>query len=666
MGSARYGEDDSDHGRRSRRLEHGRSVLLSSHTHVAVDNVLKALLEGDRSSTRPLLDLGTVVRIPPGDESKVLPLVRAHPHLLLDKAAAAKVHLDARMESLLTVWQENADAPQRQLEIRLRNDLDDDGVDVVEVRALRDVVPTRALLGAVCQRLEAAEDHEQETAARRAEKMSALRRLAGASDDLRTVRELLRQGRELLSAAEEAVEENEQACAAGRQRLVEARAARDAAAAAAQTWWSMVLPWTAGRRRRNLATSELDLVTRNEEYDNARIALLGAEREHSLRVHQIGDLQPRQERAIERSAAEAAAASLLESAAVEARTAEAEADQLRSARDALQQQETEPGVEARIAALQKSAAFVRVARYEAVLEQVAELDEELADLKREKERLQDEYQSTRLMLLAEAPVIATTLTSLTFNPQLAERRFDVVIIDEAASAEAASIVYAGSRADRTLALVGDFLQNAPIAEVDDAVDDETRTTVAWQSRDVFGLAGIHDRWTAERHPRCVALVRQYRYPSIVGDLVNSFCYADLLESDRLSNDRDGSTIVFIDTSGSDVRLEPRNGSWVCRPTQAAALVLARQIVAEHPADDLGYVSPYAPQALAMKSQFARAELAVPAGTAHRFQGLEFARVIIDLMQDDRPRWVAAADLSGPARAVSAAKLLNVALTRGKT
>lgn len=35
------------------------------------------------------------------------------------------------------------------------------------------------------------------------------------------------------------------------------------------------------------------------------------------------------------------------------------------------------------------------------------------------------------------------------------------------------------------------------------------------------------------------------------------------------------------------------------------------------------------------------------------------------MQDDQPRWVAAADLGGSARAVSAAKLLNVALTRGK-
>ncbi len=67
----------------------------------------------------------------------------------------------------------------------------------------------------------------------------------------------------------------------------------------------------------------------------------------------------------------------------------------------------------------------------------------------------------------------------------------------------------------------------------------------------------------------------------------------------------------------------------------------------------------------MASQFARAGLAVPAGTAHRFQGREFDRVIIDLMQDDQPRWVAAADLGGSARAVSAAKLLNVALTRGK-
>lgn len=648
-------------------LRHGRSVLLSSHTHVAVDNVLEALMEEDRRSAESVLELGMVVRNPPGDETKILPSVREHPHLLLDKAAAAKVDLVARSESLREAKQDNEGDLRRQMEPRLRSELDDAEIDVVEVRALAAVMQSWKLFGVVRERLEVAEDREHTTAARSATRAVALHGYAGAAGELQAVQELVRQGRDLCSAAELVVRESEQSCRAGRQRLVEAQASLAAAEAALQGTWSMVLPWTATRRRRHLAGCELDVGARREVYDSARRALVGAERERSLRVHQVDELEPQLARATQRAAAAAEAASALEASVAEERAAKEDADQLRSAREALRQQlETEPDAEARFAALRESGACDLVARYDLVLAEVAELDEALADLKGEMKKLQDEYQATREMLLAEAPVIATTLTSLTFNPQLAERRFDVVIIDEAASAEAASIIYAGSRADRTLALVGDFLQNAPIAEVDDAVDDESQKTVAWQSWDVFGLAGIHDRWSAERHPRCVALVRQYRYPSIIGDLVNSFCYAALLESHRKSKDSDGKTIIFIDTSHAGIHLEHRDPSWICRPTQAAALLLAQEITAGNPSSHtLGYLSPYAPQALAMESQFARAGLAIPAGTAHRFQGREFDRVIIDLMQDDQPRWVAAADLGGSARAVSAAKLLNVALTRGK-
>src|SRR6202042_2644698 len=134
-------------------------------------------------------------------------------------------------------------------------------------------------------------------------------------------------------------------------------------------------------------------------------------------------------------------------------------------------------------------------------ERVIVLDEELEEIKREQERLREDLARERARLLAEAPVVACTLAALTMQPALLERRFDVVILDEVASIEPAYVTYAGSRANRTLALVGDFLQNAPIADADDTPDDEDRTLADWQQRDVFYLAGIHDRASAERHPR---------------------------------------------------------------------------------------------------------------------------------------------------------------------
>ena len=56
---------------------------------------------------------------------------------------------------------------------------------------------------------------------------------------------------------------------------------------------------------------------------------------------------------------------------------------------------------------------------------------------------------------------------------------------------------------------------------------------------------------------------------------------------------------------------------------------------------------------------------MPCGTSHKFQGQEFDTVIVDLMQDAQRRWVGCADITGSRRDIGAAKLLNVALTRGK-
>lgn len=262
-------------------------------------------------------------------------------------------------------------------------------------------------------------------------------------------------------------------------------------------------------------------------------------------------------------------------------------------------------------------------------------------------------------VLDEARVVACTLASLC--SRRLDRRFDVVILDEAASIEPPYVAVAGSRADRTFGVVGDFLQNAPIAE---AADEEDRTAEdPWLSSDVFSLAGIRDRATAEAHPRCVALRRQYRFPSIVAALVNGFCYDGLLESARPSAAADGATVTLIDTSPlEERRLVPAfPRSW----TSPLGLQLFAIIGGHHAARGahVGYVTPYRAQAEHAQQLSDRHGLGIPCGTAHRFQGRQFDIVLVDLMQDDRARWAGAADLHGDARQASAAKLLNVALTR---
>jgi hypothetical protein len=286
-----------------------------------------------------------------------------------------------------------------------------------------------------------------------------------------------------------------------------------------------------------------------------------------------------------------------------------------------------------------------VAEAKAIGEERAELDAEIREARDE--------------IVDEASVVACTLASLCASRH--DRRFDVVILDEAASIEPPYVAVAGARADRTFGLVGDFLQNAPIAE---PADDEDRSARSrWLTEDVFALAGIHDRASAEEHPRCVALRRQYRFPSVIAELVNGFCYDGLLESDRPSDPADGATVTLIDTSALEERrlVQAFPQSW-WNPLDLELFAIVGGHHARSGAQ-VGYVTPYRAQAERAQELSMRGGLGIECGTAHRFQGRQFQVLVLDLMQDDRVRWAGAADLHGDERQASAAKLLNVALTR---
>jgi len=323
-----------------------------------------------------------------------------------------------------------------------------------------------------------------------------------------------------------------------------------------------------------------------------------------------------------------------------------------------------PDPDALLATAQREGWLAQIAERDALNEQVVVLEQELEEIEREQAQLRDDLARERARLLAEAPVIACTLAALSMGPALLERRFDVVILDEVASIEPAYVAYAGSRANRTLALVGDFLQNAPIADAQDTPTEQDRSIADWQNRDVFYLAGIHDRSSAERHPRCVALSTQYRYPPLIAKTVNAFCYDGLLESYHDTPKTEGPVVTLIDTSRHPgKRLVPEAGSWWYQLGLDLLAVVA--LDPDTPAKDTGMVCPYRAQANRAARRSARDGLGVACGTAHRFQGREFDTVIVDLMQDDQPRWAGVADLHGTERQVAAAKLLNVALTRTK-
>lgn len=632
-------------------LANDRSVLIASHTHVAVDNVVK--------------DLGSIVSEPAqvvrvGDAEKIDPAVVDHPWLMLDKAAAV---LTKHAERLAEILKQREDNETHQARRRLDTVIDSlDQADLPEIEqayAAREQAAQAVELRAEATAIEARMHRRGAEMVGLYQRINEAEPLVGLLTSLTDKRDTCARLRRPLAGQIQSADAEVQKTKAAERHWV----AECVDADAELKTWSGKIPWRRAEitQRYAAAANALPSVRRTILSLESRVvdlrrqdALLAAE--EAVAARRIAEVQE----TLDFVATLRKQVGVLESAqqrdATRKYEAEAAADQARV--DA----ESVDDAEEIIARAEQNGIAQLIKERDLLNEFVAQLDEQLKDLDQQKRKLDDEYANTRRALLESAPVIGCTLTALTTKPELTNRRFDTVIIDEAASASIPHLIHAGSKADRCLAYVGDFLQNSPITEVDDAKTDRQRELLPWQREDIFGLCGIRDRMTAQKHARCVALRTQFRYPHVIADIVNDFCYDGLLETDW-NKPIDGPIVTFIDTSRHPERGLRRDGkSW----THPLGLRLM-DVIYQHRgvAGSIGLVCPYNAHAARAAARVRDNEFDMPCGTSHKFQGRQFDTVIVDLMQDDQPRWVAWADLHGSEREVSAAKLLNVAITRAK-
>ncbi|MET7767457.1 AAA domain-containing protein [Nocardia sp. NPDC005366] len=633
-------------------LANGRSVLIASHTHVAVDNVVKDLAE-------TVAEPGHVVRV--GDQEKIDPKVAGHDWLMLDKAAAVLTEREERLAEIMERQRANESDPARQRLDSVIDKLDQTDLPLIEKAYHAQEQAARA------DELYRNLSEIQQEMQRRESEISRLRRDADdeepASDLLPSLirgnEQIAEQQRQLaatITSIDATLKTTQAAYDALIQILVEVEQERNT--------WSGRLPW-----RRAVLDEQYTATTDALPSVLARVASLEAElanrRDQDRSLAAVRVETNRRITAAERAAQHAEVlrtrAALLEVAqqhdAARKRRAETDAAHARAEADAVDDYE-------QIIARAEHDGIARlIDEREELNEVVAHLNEKLGDLDREKRRLDDEYKNTKRELLESAPIIGCTLTALTTKPELSNRRFDTVIIDEAASASIPHLIHAGSKADRCLAYVGDFLQNSPITDTDDAKTDRQQQLLAWQRDDISALLGIRDRATAEGHPRCVALRTQFRYPEVIADIVNDFCYDGLLET-AWTGTIEGPVVTFIDTSTHLEQGLHRSGtSWV-HPLGLRLMDVIYEF--RDTTGTIGLVCPYNAHAHRANARSRDNGYDMPCGTSHKFQGRQFDTVIVDLMQDDQPRWVAWADLAGGEREVSAAKLLNVAITRAKS
>jgi hypothetical protein len=250
--------------------------------------------------------------------------------------------------------------------------------------------------------------------------------------------------------------------------------------------------------------------------------------------------------------------------------------------------------------------------------------------------------------------------------------YDVVLIDEVGAATVPEILLAVSLSRTSAVLLGDFLQLGAVitGPINKNKDPDVRR---WLFRDIFALCGITVAADARAHPGCTALDVQHRFgPQIMG-LANTIAYDGQLTAGAAvrDHDPDDPELVLIDTDDiedlAEVRAAgPKSGWW------PIGVLVARALADYHHArdEDLGVITPYRLQADATLEAFRDLEDGgsnpTDVGTAHRFQGREFAIVVFDLVEDGlTPRWMASAGPNGGSFGREGLRLFTVAITRAQ-
>ncbi len=310
----------------------------------------------------------------------------------------------------------------------------------------------------------------------------------------------------------------------------------------------------------------------------------------------------------------------------------------------------------------------------------SKLNSELQGLEEELCHINDTLACVEESVIAEATVVATTLTRAYLRDAIQARRFDTVILDEASMAPIPALWVAASLADKNAVVVGDPEQLPPI------VLSENELAKKWLGRGVFDEAGLGTE-ANQSVPYLIQLTTQYRMHPEVSAIPNALFYGGRLENDPSTLDESSLDnwynrewghdypVLLVDTGIVDAWVTSvAQGSRSSRLNFLSATIcmdIARQLLRDDrpPASQeqekrILIGCPYKPHNklldLLIRDEGLQDE--IKAGTAHAFQGAESDVVIFDLV-NDKPHWRVGMFMQK--NDVNTKRLLNVALTRAR-
>ncbi|MCX5653241.1 MAG: AAA domain-containing protein [Planctomycetota bacterium] len=331
------------------------------------------------------------------------------------------------------------------------------------------------------------------------------------------------------------------------------------------------------------------------------------------------------------------------------------------------------------AACERALSEVRGCDLNTMLDDRIRLNERIIAIDAQTRDIEEALKRVEELVIADATVVATTLTRAYLRDSIQKRRFDTVVLDEASMAPIPALWVAAGLADCNAVVVGDFKQLPPI------VISKHPLALKWLGRDIFEEAVLTNPDAAP--DRVVILRRQYRMHPQISAIPNELIYEGRLWDDDMTKSDGNLTDWYRRDWGYDepvllVDTGPL-GAWVTSVPRAArssrlnflsatiCVDIAEQLLRrDRPEFQVGHdpriliVCPYRPHARLLELLLRKQGLAgeVLAGTAHSFQGSEADVVILDLVNDE-PHW--RVGLFMPERDETNKRLLNVALTRAR-
>jgi len=291
-------------------------------------------------------------------------------------------------------------------------------------------------------------------------------------------------------------------------------------------------------------------------------------------------------------------------------------------------------------------------RRDAILSRIAEINKELEEIQKN--------------ILTEAKLVATTLTKTFTAKQFPNRKFDVLILDEASMAPLPHLYWAVGLCDRSITIIGDFLQLPPICF------SENPMAQKWLARSIFDVLGIKAIRDTQNDKRVTLLDTQYRMVPAICEISNRFVYQGILK-DHLSTSRknleDGvssSPVVLVETGNMNAWCSQLSSGGRFNLYHAlVCTTLAKKIIQQMPDCRIGIITPYRHQARLINKIAKDWQMLdrVRISTIHTFQGGEQQIIIFDSTEGIGLK--TAPMLDDTKRDSDALRVINVAITRAR-